>query len=410
MVFCGLSKWACRLDRTPSKKRTHPILEPTGNRRLVPLTALAWLVCGAQAVYGAGPRLVMQYFYDQDKSEIHLIDLKFPSATHGMAVGIVTSAKRVDPTAVITMDGGSHWTLQPLKDVLPAKDVPLSLYFVSENEGWMVTDKGLWFTADFGKAWRKAGELPKGISKVWFLTTTHGWGIGSMKQVVESTDGGKSWTPVAAAKEPPGAEANTVYSDIVFVRNHGIITGWNKPPDFWNHPEWQSPETRSTNGPGTTIFLETSDGGKTWSSSSGSMFGQLTAVALSLTGTSLALFEFSSRSDSKMVHLPPAEVHRMSIETGVPDRVYRDDNTQITDLALTSEGTPYLVGHEMVGMVRDNPIPGKLKFLTSTDFAKWTQIPVDYRAEAHRAYVVIAEDHDVWVATDTGMILKLQND
>jgi photosystem II stability/assembly factor-like uncharacterized protein len=352
----------------------------------------------------------MQYFYDQDKNEIHLIDLKFPSAKHGMAAGVITEGKKTDPMTLITTDGGAHWTLQSVKDILPGKGVPLSLYFASETEGWMVSDKGLWVTGDFGRTWHKAGELPKGITKVWFLTTTHGWGIGSSKQVIETTDGGKSWTPLAAAKEPPGAAASTVYTDIVFLRNHGIITGWNQPPDYYTHPEWQSPETRSSHGPGTTIFLETSDGGKSWTSSSGSMFGQLTAVSVSLTGTSLALFEFSSRMDSKMVHLPPSEVHRTSIETGIPDRVYRDENTQITDLALTTQGIPYLAGHAMIGVVRDNPIPGKLKVLTSSDFAKWTEIPVDYRAEAHRAYLAIAEDHEVWVATDTGMILKLQND
>ena len=99
-----------------------------------------------------------------------------------------------------------------------------------------------------------------------------------------------------------------------------------------------------------------------------------------------------------------------SLDTGVPDRVYRDDKTQINDVALTTQGVPYLAGHELVGVVRDNPIPGKLKVLTSKDFAKWTEIQMDYRAEAHRAYLAIADDRDVWVATDTGMILKLQND
>ena len=352
----------------------------------------------------------MKYFYDQDKTEFHLIALKFPSAKNGMAAGVIADGKRAEPTLLITTDGGDHWAIQSLKDTLPGKDLPLSLFFTNESEGWMVTGKGLWYTTAFGRSWRKLGDLPKGINKVWFLTTSHGWAIGASKQVLETTDGGKSWTPVPAAMQPPGAVASTVYTDIVFLRNHGIITGWNQPRDYWTHPEWQSPETRASSGPGTTIFLETSDAGKTWVSSSGAMFGQLTAVSVSLTGTSLALFEFSSRMNSSMVHLPPSEVHRMSLDTGVPDRVYRDDNMQITDLALTTQGTPYLVGHEMVGVVRDNPIPGKLKVFTSTDFGKWAEIPMDYRAEAHRAYLAIAEDRDVWVATDTGMILKLQND
>jgi photosystem II stability/assembly factor-like uncharacterized protein len=358
----------------------------------------------------AGPHFDTKYFYDEDKSELQLIDLKFPSAQHGMAAGIVTEGKRMDPTLVITTDAGAHWSLMPLVKLLPAKDLPLSLFFVSDSEGWMVTGKGLWYTVDFGKNWVKQGDLPKGISKVWFLTTAHGWAIGSEKQVMETKDGGKNWVPVEAAKEAPGTAASTVYSDIVFMRNHGIVTGWFKPGDFTLHPEWQTPESHATAVvPGTTIFLETPDGGKTWTSSSGAMFGQLTAVALSGNGTSLALFEFANRMDSNMVHLPPSEVHRMSVDRDVPDRVYRDEGTQITDVALTSEGTPYLAGHDVVGVVRDNPIPGKLKVLTSSDFANWVELPVDYRAEAHRAHLAIAEDHDVWVATDTGMILKLED-
>jgi photosystem II stability/assembly factor-like uncharacterized protein len=372
--------------------------------------SLAILICSVPRAFAAGPRLVMQYFYDQDKSELHLIDLKFPSAQHGMAAGIVTEGKRSEPTLLITTDGGAHWSLSPLKN-LSSKDAPLSLYFVDESQGWMVTERGLWFTSDFGRAWSKTGDIPKGIAKVWFLTNMHGWAIGINKQVIETTDGGKSWTPLEAAKQTPGATVSTVFSAAVFLRNHGIITGWNKPRDFYAHPEWQAPDSRSSGElPGTTIFLETPDGGKTWSSSSGSMFGQLTAVALSLNGTSLALFEFSSRMDTKMVHLPPSEVHRMSLEKGVPDRVFRDEDVQITDVALTTQGTPYLAGRGMVGVVRDNPIPGKLKVMTSSDFTKWTEIPADYRAEAHRAYLAIAEDRDVWVATDTGMILKVQND
>jgi photosystem II stability/assembly factor-like uncharacterized protein len=357
----------------------------------------------------AGPKFVMSYFYDQDKTEFSISDFKFPSAKHGMAVGLIQAAKSSSPAAITTIDGGEHWSIGQVKELSP-KDVPISLHFTSADEGWMVTEKGLWYTSNFGRAWRKIGELPKGILKVWFLTTDHGWAIGENKQVIETTDGGKNWVPVAAAQEPPGTVVNTTYGAIVFLRNKGIIAGWNKARDNWNRPEWQSPTAHRYELPGTTIFLETSDGGKTWSSSSASMFGQLTTLSVSLSGTSLALFEFEGQFDSRTRDLPPSEVHRTSLETGKTDRVYKDPGIQITDLALTLEGKPYLTGHEMVGTVRANPIPGKLKVFTSADFANWTAIPVDYRATAHRSMVAIAEDQDVWVATDTGMILKLQND
>ena len=55
----------------------------------------------------------------------------------------------------------------------------------------------------------------------------------------------------------------------------------------------------------------------------------------------------------------------------------------------------------------DPPIPGKLKVLTSDDLTNWTEMMVDYRAVAHAALITGPDDKHVWIATDTGMILKL---
>ena len=52
-------------------------------------------------------------------------------------------------------------------------------------------------------------------------------------------------------------------------------------------------------------------------------------------------------------------------------------------------------------------IPGKVRILESDDFKTWTEMAVDYKAEA-RSVVMAGPDADhVWVATDTGMILHL---
>lgn len=359
---------------------------------------LAALLALPGAILAAGPHFVSRYFYDQDKSQIMLVDLKFPTRTHGIAAGVIREGKRIEPTVLTTTDGGEHWSL------VPVKEAPNSLFFLNETDGFLVGEKALWATADFGRTWRRAGDLPKGILKCWFLTIDHGWAIGANKQVLETFNGGKNWKSLAVALEPPGAVATTTYGAIFFLRNHGIIAGWNKPKDTALHAEWEAPDRRSYETPGTTIFLETTDGGKVWTSSSASMFGQLTSVSMALDASSLSLFEFSSRFDY------PSEVQRTSARTGKTDRVYRDNHIRITDVALTLKGKPYLAGHEMVGIVRDNPIPGKLKVFTSEDFAHWNEIPVDYRAAAHRSFIALAEDSDVWVATDTGMILKLQND
>ena len=53
------------------------------------------------------------------------------------------------------------------------------------------------------------------------------------------------------------------------------------------------------------------------------------------------------------------------------------------------------------------PIPGKLKMLHSRDMDKWLEIPVDYPAVATKPVSAAADASHIWVATDTGMILKL---
>jgi hypothetical protein len=52
-------------------------------------------------------------------------------------------------------------------------------------------------------------------------------------------------------------------------------------------------------------------------------------------------------------------------------------------------------------------VPGRVRVLKSRDFSTWTEIEVDYRAVANRATMTAAGDHDIWLATDNGMILKL---
>jgi hypothetical protein len=66
-----------------------------------------------------------------------------------------------------------------------------------------------------------------------------------------------------------------------------------------------------------------------------------------------------------------------------------------------------LVGYETAGPVFRSPIPGKLRVLTSSDLEKWTEMPVDYRAVAHAALITGPDEKHLWIATDTGMILKL---
>jgi len=52
------------------------------------------------------------------------------------------------------------------------------------------------------------------------------------------------------------------------------------------------------------------------------------------------------------------------------------------------------------------PYPGRQ--LTSKDLAKWVPMEVDYRAEALRTFLAAPDNDNIWLATNTGMILKLK--
>jgi hypothetical protein len=110
----------------------------------------------------------------------------------------------------------------------------------------------------------------------------------------------------------------------------------------------------------------------------------------------------------------PSEVYRFHAGRGDSSRLYRKADRLITDILLTESGAAYLAGTEVAALVHDSPIPGKLKIVHATTEGgqdKFEEMPVDYRATAHRAFIAAAPsaglDPEVWVATDTGMILKL---
>ena len=59
----------------------------------------------------------LRYFYDQDRSSFELNDLQFASERTGIAVGLLAGDHGSEkPAALVTNDGGAHWTVQRLKD------------------------------------------------------------------------------------------------------------------------------------------------------------------------------------------------------------------------------------------------------------------------------------------------------
>ncbi len=362
------------------------------------LGALAALVAWVTPL--AAERWQVQYFYDKNKSSLAIGDISFASPVRGVAVGSIHEGSRQRPVALVTSDGGAHWQLVPLKED------PLSLFFLNENIGWMVTEKGLWQTTEAGKSWTKMPRVPAQIFRVYFKDEKNGWAAGARKTVLETHDGGQHWTRVAAAAEQPGKVENSAYVWIAFATPQlGAITGWNRPPEQTptpRLPEWIDPEAalHHREWPHLSLELETRDGGKTWKSGSASVFGLVTRLRFGPPGAGLGLIEYSNSFQF------PSEVHRLKWPTGGSERVYRDKQFAATDVWVTPDGTGYISGIVVTGELR-SLVPGKVKVLKSQDFSTWTDIEVDYRAVANRTTMAAAGDHDIWLATDNGMILKL---
>jgi hypothetical protein len=345
-------------------------------------------------------RFRLQYFYDQAHSTFVIADLKFPSPRRGIAVGAIYEGNHAKPMSALTTDGGAHWSLVPLKEVGE------SLFFLNDSLGWLVTTKGLWQTEESGRSWRKL-KAPAGLEQVHFVDANHGWAVGARKQLYETKNGGVDWDELPVVDDVNSSEEYTRFVWIEFAdKNVGMIGGWSKPPRKGERrlPDWIDPETAShrREWPQLGILLDTRDAGKTWTPSTMSLFGQITAAKLSPEGWGVGLIEFSDAFDW------PSEVFFLDWKSGKQKRVYREKDTKVTDLAIAAPAGPvYLGAIEHFGNLQQLPIPRKVKIIRSDDIDHWTEMPVDYRAVARRVILATAGPDNIWAATDTGMILKL---
>jgi photosystem II stability/assembly factor-like uncharacterized protein len=364
-------------------------------RAIAPLLALIMPIGLA-----ATERWQSQFFYDKAKSTLVFVDMHFMSPTRGIAVGTIVEGNHHRPVAVGTADGGAHWQTSNLEDT------PVSLFFLNESLGWMVTPHGLWKTTESGKDWHKVHGLPSGILRICFLDEKTGFGVGLKKQAVHTEDGGRTWKPVPEAAEPPGQAKFSAYNWIAFATpTAGLITGWNIPPRSYpqEFPDWMAPEEAISrrDTPHLSYQLVTNDGGKTWKPASASLFGEITRVRFLPNGVGLGLVEHGNGFRY------PSEVHRIEWRTGKNDVIYRDRRFDVSDIWIAPDGTAFLAGALLPGELK-SVIPGKVQVLKSrnADYTVWNSAEVDYRAEANRTVIAAADADHIWLATDRGMILK----
>jgi hypothetical protein len=359
-------------------------------RSLVLLLVLPFLTLG-------GERWKIQYFYDKAGASLDIRDLQCPSASRCIGAGTIEDKKgHAKGTVLLTSDSGQNWSLTEVAEQ------PISLFFLDDSVGWMVTDRGVWSTNEGGRTWKKLEGLKKGILQVYFLSRLHGYAIGFPKAVYETSDSGKSWTKLAAADRPPTALPDTVYECIAFQGPHGVIVGNVTGAGSDETPVWINPaEARfHRERPSTMVVLETTDGGKNWDSYNYSFYGRMTQLVMAKEGFALALLEYHN------YYKLPSSVLKVKFRTNM-DTIFGEPDRAVTDVALLPDGEAILASVEPPGSSNQVPIPGKLKMLRSANLKVWEEMDVDYRAVAQRATLAAPDAQHLWVATDTGMILTL---
>jgi photosystem II stability/assembly factor-like uncharacterized protein len=359
-----------------------------------------WLLLLAAAALSAEPRWRLKYFYDEDETSLAIVDLTFKSPQRGVAAGVLRTLKgKVSGMMLVTADGGANWSR------VPVDEPPRSIFFLNDSLGWMVTENGIWKTLESGRTWKRVSRL-KGALRVHFLDEQRGFAVGVPKQVWQTSDGGAKWTKLDAAAKPESTPDYTAYTTIAFRdAKSGLIAGFSQPPRRVPRvPTWMDPERSARRQtPQLLIVLETSDGGATWKHQTISAFGRVSKLALPPTGRGLALLEFDENFEV------PSEVVRLAASNAQEASAFKQKDRAVRDVAYDPTGRVWLTAVEPPGRMAQLPVPGKLHVLVSEDGKTWKETPVDYRATARRAVLGIAGPDDLWLATDSGMLLRYED-
>ncbi|HYM12369.1 MAG TPA: YCF48-related protein [Bryobacterales bacterium] len=369
---------------------------------------LAAVFCWSCTPLAAAERWAIRYFYDKNDSSLAFTDLQFPSAANGVALGVITERNHRKPVVVLTSDGGRSWEIRPLKGA------GVSLFFLNERLGWLVGQKGkLWQTSDGGRTWSDAAV--HGVShaeplRVFFLDQSRGWLLCTDKEVYSTADGGRSWELLPVSRKPDLPDTDSVYTWAAVSRpDNFFLTGWSRPPERKSAPDPTQPDfVPLIRHPTTAIILHTRDGGQNWNSSLLRDVGEIARLRISPAGEALLLLH---RPDSVSV---PSEIISLDLKTLHGQPVYANKERWIADVAFAGASAGHsrvlAAAVEQEGRTAFPALPSRLRMLESSDTHHWTEMEVDYRAEAANAILAVPNAADAWVATDTGMILKLVNE
>ena len=200
----------------------------------------------------------------KQKEEGLFFDLFFVGKRHGWAVGAGILG---DGIIIHTEDGGEHWQIQ---ESGVGKLHLNGVYFINEDEGWLVGDDGIILTTkNGGQKWiPQHTPLKHPFYAPQFFNSKEGWILGG--STFHTEDGGEHW------EEQLFPEGHYLISDLKFVNRR---EGWAVGGLF-------------ANDGGHSIILNTTDGGRTWKKLEKTIKGILHGIEYAGDGTLYAVGDY----------------------------------------------------------------------------------------------------------------------
>ena len=379
---------------------------------------------GLQPLFAQQPakaHWAVSYSHKDPRSSLILSEIRFADATHGVAVGRLGKPgwpfryNLAEPVALTTVDGGATWNLVPLKS--PAR----SLFFLGVGNGWMTAEDGLYKSTDGGKSFKRISG--RRLGRIHFLDSRYGFAVGTgsrtsfvapdtfpledhpppwgspprvrlsetrvpTEQVLETRDGGVTWKVHPVSKRIGGAFVRS----IEFAEKRGAAMGVVRVP----RSGVVQPDGRYST---VTVIAETGDGGATWTVSRPTLSGDTRAFRLAPGGGGYALV-WPIRTG-----MMPAIYRIEAGQTGAT-RVFASGDLVPTDLAVLGDSSLWLatVRYPSYG------IPTEVKMLCTSSGNAFTDTAIESPVTANNVVMTAAPGGTMWAATDTGIILKLNQD
>ncbi|MGA2182716.1 MAG: YCF48-related protein [Bryobacteraceae bacterium] len=359
------------------------------------LVAIPLLVL-LDAADDSGPTWQRSYFFDQAQSDFNVAGFACPSRKVCIAVGMVEqNIGRPHPWSVITRDGGEHWT--------PAKSpaYPVSLFFLNDTTGWVVTTRDIWNTRDAGQTWKKM-RSGQGYIRVFFTDPLHGWLVGGKRVFEETSDGGSRWVGVPDAAKLAGAPSDVTFEYVHFSDPlHGTVVAEVAGRPDHSPPAWVDPEMARYRPPpsGGVSAGQTVDGGRTWTWGSVGLYQSLITAAFPAADHGWLVFAPDSPTQVY------SEVTERNWSAWTSTTLFHLDGARISDMDTGPDGSLVVAAVQVPGKLAETPVPGKVRILSGDGFSTLREESVDYRAVARR--IMLAHAGSEWfAATDTGMILR----